>query len=106
MQIGELCDFFITDGNDGRGGGGGGGTLSQIHAQIQRGNRGSKSPWKITKLKGSFEILVRQHSMFGYHPPAKETPLKWRFAGGPMMATFSGSWILSTVINFKKSCQS
>ena len=57
---------------------------------------------KITKLKGSFEILVRQHSMFGYHPPARETPLKWRFAGGPMMATLSGSWILSTVINFKK----
>ena len=27
-----------------------------------------------------------QHSMLGHHRPATETPFKWRFAGGPMMA--------------------
>ena len=26
-------------------------------------------------------------------------PFKWRFAGGPMMARYSGSWILSPLIN-------
>ena len=38
-------------------------------------------PWKITKLPS-------QHSMLGHHWPASETPLKWRFAGRPMMARF------------------
>ena len=27
-----------------------------------------------------------KHSMFGHHRQASETPFKWRFAGGPMMA--------------------
>ena len=26
--------------------------------------------------------------MLGHHRPASETPFKWRFAGGPMMALF------------------
>ena len=34
---------------------------------------------KITKLPG-------QHSMLGHHQHACETPFKWRFAGGPMIA--------------------
>ena len=38
-------------------------------------------PLKITKLPS-------QHSMLGHHRPASETPFKWRFAGGPMMALF------------------
>ena len=55
-------------------------------------------PEKITKLSGFLAILVRiprtitklpsQHSMLGHYRPASETPLKWRFAGGPMMASF------------------
>ena len=36
-------------------------------------------PLKITKLSS-------QHSMFGHYRHANETPFKWRFAGGPMMA--------------------
>ena len=36
-------------------------------------------PLKITKLP-------IQHSMLGHHRPASETPFKWRFAGGPLMA--------------------
>ena len=27
-----------------------------------------------------------QHLMLGNHGPASETPFKWRFTGGPMMA--------------------
>ena len=36
-------------------------------------------PLKITKLQS-------QHSMLGHQRPASETPFKWRFAGGPLMA--------------------
>ena len=36
-------------------------------------------PLKITKLPS-------QNSMVAHHRHASETPLKWRFAGGPMMA--------------------
>ena len=55
-------------------------------------------PWKITIMQGFLHvaILVRipckttklpsQHSMLGHHRPSSETPFKWRFAGGPMMA--------------------
>ena len=49
------------------------------------------------KIKGFLAILVRpekitklpsQQSMLGHHWHASETPFKWRFAGGPMMARF------------------
>ena len=36
-------------------------------------------PCKTTKLPS-------QHSMFGHHWPASETPFKWHFTGGPMLA--------------------
>ena len=36
---------------------------------------------KITKL-------LSQHSILGHHRPASETPYKWRFVGGTMMARF------------------
>ena len=63
------------------------------HVQIQRGtgapqknhkNIGFLSntgldPLKITKLPN-------QHSMLGHHRHASETSIKWRFAGGSMMA--------------------
>ena len=38
-----------------------------------------QDPLKITKLP-------IHHSMLGHHRPASETPFKWRFAGGPLMA--------------------
>ena len=38
-----------------------------------------------------------------FGPPGKSksyrTPLKWRFAGNPVMVVFSGIWILSPFIN-------
>ena len=59
------------------------------------GDRGSGPP-KIRKLLDFLAILVRipriitrlpsQHSMLGHHRYDSETPFKWRFAGGPMLA--------------------
>ena len=43
-----------------------------------------------------FSKLPSQHSTLGHHRHPSETPFKWRFAGGPMMAHFfSDMWILS-----------
>ena len=42
-------------------------------------NTGPDIPWKFVKLQS-------QHSMLGHHRHTSETPLKWRFADGPMMA--------------------
>ena len=71
----------------------------QSHVRVQRG-RGTGSPWKITKILAILAILVRiplkitklpsQHLMLGHHRHASETPFKWRFAGGPMMARLNG----------------
>ena len=36
-------------------------------------------PLEITKLPS-------HHLMLGFHRPASETPFKWRFAGGKLMA--------------------
>ena len=33
-------------------------------------------------------MLPSQPSMLGHYRPTSETPFKWRFAGGPMMACF------------------
>ena len=49
-------------------------------------------PIKITKLPS-------QHLMLGHHRHASETPFKWRSAGGPMMARFSGILIFPPLIN-------
>ena len=35
-----------------------------------------------------FSKLPSQHSTLGHHRHPSETPFKWRFAGGPMMARF------------------
>ena len=60
------------------------------------GDRGSGPPWKSQKNIGFLAILVQipwkitklpsQHSTLSHHQHASETPFKWRFAGGPMMA--------------------
>ena len=51
-------------------------------------NTGS-DPLKITKLQS-------QLSMLGHHWPVSvsETPFKWHFSGGPMMARLSDIWIV------------
>ena len=75
------------------------GKLMQVHTIINpmRGSRGDyppPQPLKITKLLGDLTIMVRiprkpsQYSMLGHHRPASETPFKWRFAGGSIMARF------------------
>ena len=51
------------------------------HKAIGFLTRTGPNPMKITKLSS-------QNSMFGHHGPACETPLKWRFTGGLMMARF------------------
>ena len=68
-------------------------TAHSRHVRIQRGGQGVRTPLKNHK---DIAILVRipckttklpsQHSMLGHQRPASETPFKWRFAGGPMMA--------------------
>ena len=69
------------------------------HARIQRGawcpailplknqkNIGFLSKTGLDPLKITKPPI--QHSMLGHHRPTSETPFKWRFAGGPMMARF------------------
>ena len=51
----------------------------KIHKNIGFLSNIGLDPLKITKLPS-------QHLMLGHHWHASETPLKWRFAGGSMMA--------------------
>ena len=37
----------------------------------------------LSSMRGGTQIPI---SLAGHHRPTSETPLKWRFAGGPMMA--------------------
>ena len=58
---------------------------------VPRGAHGVWNPIsKSQKLWGSLAILIRippsQHSMVGHYRHASQTPLKWCFAGGLMMA--------------------
>ena len=87
------------------------------HARIQSGDRGSgpPPPLKNHKNKGflsntgpdplKIEKLPSQHSMLGHHRPApiSETPFKWRFAGGRMVARFKCYW--DSLSTHKKRCQ-
>ena len=69
-----------------------------FHVRIQRGGggRGSGLPLENDKHIGflsntgpdplKITKLPIQHLMLGHHRPASETPLKWCFAGGPLMA--------------------
>ena len=83
------------------------------------GDRGSGPPWKITKNIGilsntgpdplKITKLPIHHSMLGHHWPASETPFKWRFAGGPLMARLQ--WYLDPssphqTKKTQKNCQS
>ena len=65
--------------------------LCNIHAQMQRTGTGENhknmgflsntGPDPLKNHKDTYE-----HSMLGHHRATSETPFKWRFAGGPMMA--------------------
>ena len=62
---------------------GGGGRWSgpplKNHENIWLLSKTGQDPLKITKLPS-------QHSMLGQYRHAIETPFKWRFGDGPMMA--------------------
>ena len=49
--------------------------------------------------------LPSQHSMLGHHRNASETPIKWRFAGGPMMAYLWWYLVPPPIIKKKKKTQ-
>ena len=50
------------------------------------GAQGVRTPWKNHKNIGFLSNTGPEPLlMLGHHRPASETPLKWRFAGGPMM---------------------
>ena len=64
-------------------------------ADPERGTEGPDPLEKSQKFRVSKQYWSRypeksprqsQHSMLGHYRPASETPFKWRFAGGPMMA--------------------
>ena len=61
--------------------GAGGSDPQKNHKNIGFSSNIDPDPLKITKLPS-------QHSMMGHYRHASETPFKWRFAGGPMMALF------------------
>ena len=64
---------------------GGSGPHLKNHINIGVLSNTGLDPLKITKLPS-------QHSMLGHHRHASETPFKWRFAGGPIMARLN--WYL------------
>ena len=68
---------FLVCADPGRGGGSGP-PLKNLK-NIEFFSKPGPDPPKITKLPS-------QHSMLGHHPQDYETPFKWRFAGGSMMA--------------------
>ena len=85
-----------------RGGGGGGG---RVYGPPERSQKKVflailvRIPWKIAKLLG-------QNSMLDHHRDASETPFKWRFSGGLMMARFKWYFDHLSSHQQKKHCQS
>ena len=78
--IGPIVYVDIMCGSRGGGGGGrGSGLPLENHKNIGFLSNTGPDPLKITKLPS-------QQSMKGHHRNASETPFKWRFAGGSMMA--------------------
>ena len=54
------------------------------HARIQKGGGGARGS-NIARSR-RLKNLIGTKPMLGQHRHASETPFKWRFAGGPMMA--------------------
>ena len=65
-----------------------------LHVQIQSGGQGVRNPPEKSQNIGFLcnigpDPLKKTqclHSMLGHHQHSSETPIKWCFAGGPMMA--------------------
>ena len=64
--------------------GGGGGTGGPDHPLKNPKNIGFLSSTGLDPLE--FTKLPSQHSMLGHYQHTSETPFKWRFAGGQIMA--------------------
>ena len=72
--------------------------VGQVHGRIQWWVHGVRTPLpeKLQKYRVSYQYwsgypekiirLPSQHTMLGHHQHASETPFKWYFAGGPMLA--------------------
>ena len=73
-EIGNLCTSCADPE-----GGTGGPDPPENHKNIGFLSNIGPDPLKITKLPS-------QHTTVGHYQPVSETPFKWRFAGGPMMA--------------------
>ena len=73
-------------------------TLDPMVCADPEGGTGGPDPLENYKNKGflgntgpdflKITKLPSQHTMLGHHRPASETPFKWRFAGGPVMASY------------------
>ena len=50
-----------------------------------------------------FMILTTRTKLLGHHPSASETPFKWRFAGGWMMARFQWYFDPFTILALRKA---
>ena len=44
--------------------------------------------WTYVRLRSEFHN-PSQHTALGHYLPTSETPYKWRFAGGPIVARFN-----------------
>ena len=68
------------------------------HARIQREGGAGDSPPPLKSQKYSvtgpdplkITKVPSQHSMLSHHRHTSETPFKWHFADGPIMAAYSG----------------
>ena len=74
-----ICESAAYNMFGSRGGGGQGPDPLENHKNIGFLSNTGPGSLKITKLQ-------IQHSVLGDHRPARETPFKWRFTGGPLTA--------------------
>ena len=83
MAVGDnytvVCPCMYGSRGEGGGGQGVRTPLQENYKNIGFLSNTGPDPLKITKLP-------IQHSMLGHNRPASETPFKWCFAGGPLMA--------------------
>ena len=82
-----LLDFGTVVCMRGSRGGGGGQGVQTLHPPPEKSQNIGFFKQYWSRSHDNYK-LPSQHSMLGRHRHASETPLKWRFAGRPMMAHF------------------
>ena len=60
-------------------------SVTNVHARIEKGLSGGSNSDKVVFVRFRGARLQRPPKVDNYRP-ASETPLKWRFTGGPIMA--------------------